>query len=1024
MAWLGEYQYRRAITLDYTKFPSDLTDFPLMVKLTDANFDFSKFLTTNDLDIRFTSSDGETLLKFEKELKYYNSDTSQNEAVYWVKIPTASSSINTVIYVYYGLISDADGSDASNVWDSYHKAVYHLQQTGNGTAGEFIDSKNGYNGQGGGGTAGKIPSPSLFIAKGQSFDGSDDYIQISDESNLELGSNDLTISLKAKFNSGSGNDCFLGRATNGNSYFYFAHEGGTGTIRFRDYDSNDIIDFYTVWSPTPDTVYDIEVTRSGNTWHLYVDGVSKTLTLNNGSYSATILDRSEGWEIGGNTVISYFVSGLMDEVRISIGLDRGSAWRTARINSDNNSIITIGSQEEGTAPLEVSIGEIINISDTWNIQSSADLLNIAESIVLADSWGVSLSVENLSTGDTITLEDAWEILRSKEPIDTSDTVRLLDEWVINLGGAISSIISTQLYTVFSSATHIFTDLRIGIVRTYIYATELYLQLIKQTFLKTDCRVKSSDYDSVQVGSFDDYSIKLDGVSLNRDDVDYSSVSIYFNLNSTPSRAEFILPRHHDNLDKKLDGSTSVITNLNKIEIYDGTTKLFTGYITQINADSNRDVVQITAEDVRYKMALQSIEIKYGGDWLQDSNSNGIPDIDDPDHVAINQPSYIHFQKNIATAINEVISNIGGLITGYDALPFSGSFVPEYTKKDDNLAALLDELIRNTANVNWYTDANERLRYQVIANGQIKTLNLSSLNLRRHPYDTILNDIQLNKKPASYCQSLIVKRGNHIIKQWARNEFSGWMNSIPEFLNSVREKTIFDFQQWGEVGVKFYVGINQTIYGYFAGNSQGWILKPTIDIQWLQTDRNFQLSDITVGAGSPTKTLYLTSYGIKEENAKWEEQNKTHEIEVGGQVQRPHPDIVDAPYLCVTTVDTYDRTGFCLDLANFELSQNNKLTTTATVTLLLDAFKYYNISMSDMINLSNTLQSNIYNNNNGFPLNITSIQINFSKRTVTLSLTNYGKSYYAKSANYMVGYYAPTISYWMKKMPVQRFTQGL
>ena len=64
---LAGYNYKRQITIDHTKFPSTLTDFPLLVKLTDVNFDFSKILTSGGLDIRFTQDDQDTLLKFERE---------------------------------------------------------------------------------------------------------------------------------------------------------------------------------------------------------------------------------------------------------------------------------------------------------------------------------------------------------------------------------------------------------------------------------------------------------------------------------------------------------------------------------------------------------------------------------------------------------------------------------------------------------------------------------------------------------------------------------------------------------------------------------------------------------------------------------------------------------------------------------------------------------------------------------------------------------------------------------------------
>ena len=97
-----------------------------------------------------------------------------------------------------------------------------------------------------------------------------------------------------------------------------------------------------------------------------------------------------------------------------------------------------------------------------------------------------------------------------------------------------------------------------------------------------------------------------------------------------------------------------------------------------------------------------------------------------------------------------------------------------------------------------------------------------------------------------------------------------------------------------------------------------------------------------------------------------------------------------------------------------MSQNNKLVTEASITLLLDAFEYYNITFKDLINITNTLQTNIYKNNNGFPLNIDSISINCSNRIVSLNLTNYGKTYYQRKGNYLKNYISESIYWWRKR----------
>ena len=137
MAWLSGYSHRRKITIDNTKVDSTLTDFPVLVKLTSANFDFSQ-ANSDGFDVRFCSNDGETLLKYERE----RHDSANELAEYWVKVPSVSDSADTYIYLYYRTEDTADGADGENVWDSNHKAVHHLKDA---TTSTVLDSTSNNN---------------------------------------------------------------------------------------------------------------------------------------------------------------------------------------------------------------------------------------------------------------------------------------------------------------------------------------------------------------------------------------------------------------------------------------------------------------------------------------------------------------------------------------------------------------------------------------------------------------------------------------------------------------------------------------------------------------------------------------------------------------------------------------------------------------------------------------------------------------------------------------------------------------
>lgn len=76
MAWLSGWNYRQKLTIDHTLIDADCTNFPVKVIVPSSNELFNK-AKADGSDVRFTASDGATLLDFEQEI-YAKSD-SDNE---------------------------------------------------------------------------------------------------------------------------------------------------------------------------------------------------------------------------------------------------------------------------------------------------------------------------------------------------------------------------------------------------------------------------------------------------------------------------------------------------------------------------------------------------------------------------------------------------------------------------------------------------------------------------------------------------------------------------------------------------------------------------------------------------------------------------------------------------------------------------------------------------------------------------------------------------------------------------------
>src|SRR5207244_10438530 len=137
---------QRSITLDHTKVPSTQSNFTVMVNVTDPALktvaNGGHVANTNGYDIGFyADSGGTTKLKWEVE-KY---DGTTGNLIAWVKIPSVSSSTDTVFYLMYGDSSiNTNQSDPPNTWDLNFKGVWHVDEP-TGSASKDSTS-NGYNG--------------------------------------------------------------------------------------------------------------------------------------------------------------------------------------------------------------------------------------------------------------------------------------------------------------------------------------------------------------------------------------------------------------------------------------------------------------------------------------------------------------------------------------------------------------------------------------------------------------------------------------------------------------------------------------------------------------------------------------------------------------------------------------------------------------------------------------------------------------------------------------------------------------
>jgi prepilin-type N-terminal cleavage/methylation domain-containing protein len=346
------WQYRKAIVISHTNVGSttDLLNFPLLVKI-NADTDIGGNIgdTNTGRDIRFTSSDGTTLLPYERE--NFNVSGGAATGNFWVKVPVIShTSPDTTIYIYYGNPSAADGQDVPDVWDSHFKGVWHLEETGSNPT--VYDSTLNHNN-----SIAQLWTPTAVNGKiggAASFDGSSNYITTPI---TVSGSPALTISLWANLYAGPYSEI------HGYGYPQIANSAGCSGINFYANNNTSKINIFLDQTGNPtwifmhtgntypmgtDSLHYISATFDGTNPKMYVDSTDRTGTPLAGTANMT----SGSLIFGNNACGNSYWKGIMDEIRLS-DMARPNAW--VKFEYCNMAIDTTNC-DTGAHPREISFG--------------------------------------------------------------------------------------------------------------------------------------------------------------------------------------------------------------------------------------------------------------------------------------------------------------------------------------------------------------------------------------------------------------------------------------------------------------------------------------------------------------------------------------------------------------------------------------------------------------------------------------------------------------------------------------------
>ena len=318
---------RNPVTIDHTKVSATLTDFPLLVSTTHANWKSTAnggYLgQTDGGDFLFTAADGVT--KLNHEIESYDPVTGQ--LVAWVRVPSLSSVSDTTLFLNYGQATAVDQWNPQGVWEANYKGVWHLGEasgnfsdaTANANTGTDYVSASGKTGQ---------------IGSGQQFDGTDDRVDMTG-----LTWTPTTFSAEWWINPSTNTDFNQNiGAVNGWSAFR-CNTSSTGGV----YCGTDVTNRFT---PTqlPANTY------TAGVWQHIVftyDGTQGRFYRNGSQVStAMTMDTPAAW---GGFKLGYpntnTIDGYLDEVRIS-NVARSAGWIETEYNNQSapSSFYAVGTQ--------------------------------------------------------------------------------------------------------------------------------------------------------------------------------------------------------------------------------------------------------------------------------------------------------------------------------------------------------------------------------------------------------------------------------------------------------------------------------------------------------------------------------------------------------------------------------------------------------------------------------------------------------------------------------------------------------
>ncbi len=425
----GTWSQRRVITIDHTKVSgtSALVDFPMLIATTDAGLNTvangGYVASSTGADIFFTSSDGST--KLSHEIESYVSSTGALTA--WVKIPSLSTSADTLLYMYYGNASSSDQQSKTATWDSSTKGVWHFNDS---LADSSSNANNGTNN-------GSLNLSTGKIGGARDFTNAWGTVRVPSSPSLQP-STQLTLSFW--INQYGAQPDWVRPILYGQdsvnpwgAYGFYIDPSSDNNLNFVLGSTNNNYGLGVATLATSTWQY-IVGTFDGTTMKLYLDG--NQISTRNDSFSIGDYDGTTGLSMGSSWSNWADWTGYLDEIRVA-STTRSADWIKTEYNNQNSpaTFYALGA---------TSGGSWYSTGGTWNYRKPMTVDHSKVSTVNQTTLTnfpllVSVTDDNLKTtgnGGKVGKADGTDIL-----FTSSDGVTKLDHEIESYSSTTGALVA-------------------------------------------------------------------------------------------------------------------------------------------------------------------------------------------------------------------------------------------------------------------------------------------------------------------------------------------------------------------------------------------------------------------------------------------------------------------------------------------------------------------------------------------------------------------------------------------------------